>query len=55
LTVRISSTDSDTRLVLATVDLFKALGGGWQPFEPSATTSAALPDSRALLSMEDGP
>jgi len=41
LTVRISATDSDTRLMLATVDLFKALGGGWQAFEPAAATSAS--------------
>lgn len=40
LNVRISSNDSNTRLLLATVDLFKALGGGWQAFEPTAPKSA---------------
>lgn len=40
LNVRISSNDSHTRLLLATVDLFKALGGGWQAFEPAVPKSA---------------
>ena len=45
LTVRVSANDSNTQLLLATVDLFKALGGGWQAFEPTAVpkTAAATP------------
>jgi NodT family efflux transporter outer membrane factor (OMF) lipoprotein len=34
LTVRIGANDSSTQLLLATVQLFKALGGGWEAFEP---------------------
>jgi multidrug efflux system outer membrane protein len=37
LTVRVSANDSNTQLLLSTVDLFKALGGGWEAFEPPAT------------------
>jgi outer membrane protein, multidrug efflux system len=36
LTVRVSANNSQTQLLLAAVDLFKALGGGWQAFEPGA-------------------
>ena len=46
LSVRVSANESNTRLLLATVDLFKALGGGWQAFEPTAvpkTATAAHP------------
>ena len=44
LNVRVSANESNTRLLLATVDLFKALGGGWQAFEPStAPKSAEIP------------
>jgi len=39
LSVRVSANDSNTRLLLATVDLFKALGGGWQAFEPENLAS----------------
>jgi len=35
LTVRIDANDSSTQLMLATVQLFKALGGGWEAFEPA--------------------
>ena len=38
LNVRVNANDSNTRLLLATVDLFKVLGGGWQAFEPPAST-----------------
>lgn len=44
LSVRISSNESNTRLLLATVDLFKALGGGWQAFEPVAAPKSANAD-----------
>lgn len=36
LGVRLSANDSSTRLLLDSVQLYKALGGGWQVFEPSA-------------------
>lgn len=41
LSVRISSNESNTQLMLATVDLFKSLGGGWQAFEPVAAPKSA--------------
>ena len=44
LSVRISSNESNTQLLLATVDLFKALGGGWQAFEPPAAPKSANAD-----------
>jgi outer membrane protein TolC len=36
LEVRLSANDSTTRLMLDSVQLYKALGGGWQVFEPTA-------------------
>lgn len=42
LNVRISANDSSTRLLLSTVDLFKALGGGWQAFEPGAQSNSLV-------------
>lgn len=39
LSVRMAANDSSTRLLLDSVQLYKALGGGWQVFEP-ATPSA---------------
>lgn len=47
LSVRISSNESNTRLLLATVDMFKALGGGWQAFEPVAAPKSAKTDRPA--------
>jgi outer membrane protein TolC len=44
LSVRVSANDSNTRLLLATVDLFKALGGGWQAFEPVTAPKSANAD-----------
>jgi NodT family efflux transporter outer membrane factor (OMF) lipoprotein len=41
LSVRVSANDSDTQLLLDSVQLYKALGGGWQVFEPAATPAAA--------------
>lgn len=38
LTVRLGANDSQTQLQLASVRLFKALGGGWQVFEPVSQT-----------------
>ena len=52
LSVRVSANDSNTRLLLATVDLFKALGGGWEAFEPVAapkTANAARPPHSETL------
>ena len=34
LTVRVSANDGNTQLLLDSVQLYKALGGGWQVFEP---------------------
>jgi len=34
LTVRVSANDSQTQLLLDSVQLYKALGGGWQAFDP---------------------
>jgi len=34
LGVRVNANDSDTQLLLDSVQLYKALGGGWQVFEP---------------------
>lgn len=36
LTVRLGANDSHTQLLLDSVQLYKALGGGWQVFEPVA-------------------
>ena len=41
LSVRLSANDSNTRLLLDSVQLYKALGGGWQVFEQPATPTAA--------------
>jgi outer membrane protein TolC len=40
LTVRVSSNHSDTQLLLDSVQLYKALGGGWQAFEPLAANTS---------------
>jgi multidrug efflux system outer membrane protein len=40
LAVRVSSNDSDTQLLLDSVQLYKALGGGWQAFEPVAANAS---------------
>lgn len=40
LAVQVSANDSQTQLMLDSVQLFKALGGGWQAFEPNATDAA---------------
>ena len=44
LNVRVGANDSNTRLLLATIDLYKALGGGWQAFEPVAAPKSANAD-----------
>jgi multidrug efflux system outer membrane protein len=40
LAARLSANDSSTRLLLDSVQLYKALGGGWQVFEPAAQAQA---------------
>jgi outer membrane protein TolC len=47
LSVRVSANDSHTQLLLATIDLFKALGGGWQAFEPVPAPKSANADRAA--------
>jgi multidrug efflux system outer membrane protein len=37
LAARVAANDGSTQLLLATVDLYKALGGGWEVFEPTAS------------------
>lgn len=46
LAVRVGANDANTQLLLDTVQLYKALGGGWQAFEPAAEPAqAAATDS----------
>jgi NodT family efflux transporter outer membrane factor (OMF) lipoprotein len=49
LIVRVSANDSHTQLLLDSVQLYKALGGGWQVFDPIAkpeqTSAASSPNS----------
>ena len=42
--MRVSANHSDTQLLLDSVQLYKALGGGWQAFEP-----VARPRQRAAI------
>jgi outer membrane protein, multidrug efflux system len=39
LAVQVSANDSSTQLLLDSVQLYKALGGGWQVFEPTQNSS----------------
>ena len=41
LAVRVDANDANTQLLLDSVRLYKALGGGWEMFEPSTTPTAA--------------
>jgi hypothetical protein len=41
LVVRVSANDSHTQLLLDSVQLYKALGGGWQVFDPIAEPAQA--------------
>ena len=43
LTVRVGANDSNTQLLLDSVRLYKALGGGWQAFETASRRSASTP------------
>ena len=46
LLVRVSSNDSNTQLLLDSVQLYKALGGGWQVFEPATSLPQPAPPLR---------
>ena len=41
LAVRVGANDSNTQLLLDSVQLYKALGGGWQAFEPATDPAAS--------------
>jgi NodT family efflux transporter outer membrane factor (OMF) lipoprotein len=41
LSVRVGANDANTQLLLDSVQLYKALGGGWEVFEPSSMPTAA--------------
>jgi outer membrane protein TolC len=41
LAVRVGANDANTQALLDSVQLYKALGGGWEVFEPSTTPTAA--------------
>ena len=41
LVVRVSANEANTQLLLDSVQLYKALGGGWQAFEPVAEPAAS--------------
>ena len=43
LSVRLSANDSSTQLLLDSVQLYKALGGGWQVFEPATPAGRRRP------------
>jgi multidrug efflux system outer membrane protein len=47
LAMRLSANDSGTRLLLDSVQLYKALGGGWQVFEPAAAQPPTQPVAAA--------
>jgi multidrug efflux system outer membrane protein len=59
LSVRVSANNSSTQLLLSAVDLFKALGGGWQAFEPGAAPKSANslppPNSKSQTSTNEDP
>jgi multidrug efflux system outer membrane protein len=40
LSVRVGANDANTQLLLDSVQLYKALGGGWEVFEPSSMQTA---------------
>jgi NodT family efflux transporter outer membrane factor (OMF) lipoprotein len=50
LSVRLGANDSQTQLLLDSVQLYKALGGGWQVFEPAVQTAAQPPVTVARAS-----
>lgn len=54
LSVQISANDSQTQLLLSSVQLFKALGGGWQAFESDKvnTEGTELTHNQTLIKEE---
>ncbi|MFW0755304.1 efflux transporter outer membrane subunit [Pseudomonas sp. H11T01] len=50
LAARLNANESNTRLLLDSVQLYKALGGGWQVFEQPANPTAATAADRPPLS-----
>jgi len=50
LVVRLAANDSHTQLLLDSVQLYKALGGGWQVFEPVPRPASAPGASRSSAS-----
>ena len=46
LAVRVSAIESHTRLQVAAIALFKALGGGWESFESTAAPATAADSTR---------
>jgi len=58
LSVRVNANESNTKLRLDSVQLFKALGGGWQVFESGAAPAANAgrpSDSPTLVSTNEDP
>jgi outer membrane protein TolC len=47
LSVRVGANDSRTQLLLDSVQLYKALGGGWQAFEPQPASAATTPTPKS--------
>jgi outer membrane protein TolC len=41
LSVQVGANDANTQLLLDSVQLYKALGGGWEVFEPSTPPATA--------------
>jgi outer membrane protein, multidrug efflux system len=41
LAVRVGANDANTQALLDSVQLYKALGGGWEVFDPSTTPTAS--------------
>ena len=50
LAVRVNANESNTKLRLDSVQLFKALGGGWQVFEPGHVPAASTAPASAAAS-----
>jgi NodT family efflux transporter outer membrane factor (OMF) lipoprotein len=47
LNTRVGANDSRTQMLLDSVQLYKALGGGWQAFEPQPATATANPSPKS--------
>jgi outer membrane protein TolC len=45
LSVRVGANDANTQMLLDSVQLYKALGGGWEVFEPMVEPSAGMVSS----------